>query len=117
MFYRATFFGQSSLSVVFVGEKQHEAQFYPLAGCRCMALHYSTSVLFCPIPVAYEKACGTGKTTALVIGLSPTGAYPSRFVSQATYAKYSDMCSSSYLPLAIDDPKSKNVISNLVMSL
>ena len=28
-----------------------------------------------------------------------------------------DMCSSSYLPLAVDDPKSKNVISDLVISL
>lgn len=91
-----------------------------MAGSSCMALHYKTIIetfLFCPIPIAYGKTSGTGKTTALIIGLSPTGAYPSRFVSKASCAKYADMCSSSYLPLAVDDPKSKNVISDLVISL
>ena len=60
---------------------------------------------------------GTGKTIALAVALSPIGAYPSRFVSKATYEKYADMCSSSFLPLAIDDPKSKGAISDLVISL
>lgn len=58
-----------------------------------------------------------GKTTALAIALSSTGVYPSRFVSKATYEKCADMCSSSYLPLAVNDPKSKSAISDLVISL
>ena len=91
-----------------------------LAGSSCLAMHYSTiikSLLFCPIPIAYGKASGTGKTTALSVTLSPTGAYPARFVSQASYAKYADQCSSSNLPLAIDDPKSRIAISDLVVAL
>jgi len=91
-----------------------------LADAGAMALHYKRileNFLFCPIPIAYGKASGTGKTTALAIALSPTGAYPSWFVSKATYKKYADMCSSSYLPLAVDDPKSKGAISDLVISL
>ena len=91
-----------------------------LAGAGAMALHYKRildSFLFCPIPIVYGTTSGTGKTTALAIALSPTGAYPSRFVSKATYEKYADLCSSSYLPLAVDDPKSKGAISDLVISL
>ena len=91
-----------------------------LAGAGAMALHYRRilkSFLFCPIPIAYGKVSGTGKTTALAVALSPMGAYPSRFVSKATYEKYADMCSSSFLPLGIDDPKSKGAISDLVISL
>ena len=91
-----------------------------LAGAGAMALHYKRildTFLFCPIPIAYGKTSGTGKTTALAIALSPTGAHLSRFVSKATYEKYADMCSSSYLPLAVDDPKSKSAISDLSISL
>ena len=60
-----------------------------MAGSSCMALHYKTIIetfLFCPIPIAYGKTSGSGKTTALIIGVSPTGAYPSRFVSKASCA-------------------------------
>lgn len=91
-----------------------------LAGSCCMALHYKRIIetfLFCPVPIAYGRASGMGKTTALIIGLSPTGAYPSRFVSKASYEKYADLCSGSYLPLAVDDPKSKSAISDLVVAL
>lgn len=91
-----------------------------LSGSCCMALHYKRileNFLFCPIPLAYGSASGTGKTTSLMIGLSPCGAYPSRFVSQASYQKYADLCASSYLPLGVDDPKSKKAISDLVISL
>ena len=90
-----------------------------LADAGAMALHYRRilkSFLCCPIPIAYGKVCSTGKTTALAVALSPMGAYPSRFVSKATYEKYVDMCSSSFLPQAIDDPKSKGAISDLVIS-
>lgn len=93
-----------------------------LAGAGAMALDYKRimeNFLFCPIPIAYMygKTSGRGKTTALAIALSPTGAYPFWFVSKATYEKYTDMYSSSYLPLAVDDPKSKGAISDLVISL
>ena len=86
-----------------------------LAGVCSMALHYKRILdifLFCPIPIANGKTSGTGKTTALAIGLRPTGGYPSQFVSKAMYEKYADMCSSSYLPLVVDDPKSKGAISD-----
>jgi hypothetical protein len=91
-----------------------------LSGSCCMALHYKRiieTLLFCPVPLAYGESSGTGKTTSLIIGLSPVCSYPSRFVSQSTYQKYADLCSSSYLPLGIDDPKSKTVISDLVIAL
>lgn len=91
-----------------------------VAGSCCMALHYKrilNKFLFCPVPIAYGKTSGTGKTTALCIGLSPLGVFPSRFVSKATYEKYADLCCASYLPLGIDDPKSKSAISDLVVSL
>ena len=52
-----------------------------------------------------------------MVGLSPTGAYPSRFVSKVTYQKYTHMCASSHLPLGIDDPKSKTAVSDLAISL
>ena len=90
-----------------------------LAGSCCMAMHYKEilkTLLFCPAPIDFGKTSGTGKTTALIIGLSPTGAYPSRFVSKASYEKYADLCSSSFLPLAIDDPKSKASISDLIIA-
>ena len=61
-----------------------------VAGSFAMALHYET----------------------ILVGQSPTGAYPSRFVSKASSEKYSEMCCSSYLPLAVDDPKSKSAISD-----
>ena len=38
-------------------------------------------------------------------------------VSKASYEKYADLCSSSFLPLAIDDPKSKASISDLIIAL
>ncbi len=91
-----------------------------LAGRCCMALHYKRileTFLFCPIPIAYGTTSGTGKTTSLIVGLNPTEAYPSRFISRATYQKYADLCSSSYIPLGVDDLKSKSAISDLVIAL
>ena len=65
----------------------------------------------------YGRTSGTGKETALSIGLSPTGSYPSRLVSKATYEKFADLCSSSYLLIGVNDPKPKGVISDLVIAL
>lgn len=89
-------------------------------GSCLLAFHYKKMIqtlLFCPIPIVYGANSGTGKTTALMVGLSPTGAYPTRFISEATYQKYTQMCASSYLPLGIDDPKSKTAVSDLVVAL
>ncbi len=112
------------LNELFMWAKENlHHNFFPtmlLAGSCCMALHYKKIIetfLCCPIPLAYGSSSGTGKTTALIIGLSITGAYPNRFVSKASYEKYADMCASSYLPLGVDDPKSKGAISDLVISL
>ena len=85
-----------------------------------VAVHYKTilnTFMFCPVPLAFSDSSGTGKTSSLIIGLGPTGAYPSRFVSCASYEKYSQLCATSFLPLGIDDPKSKVSISDLVISL
>ncbi len=91
-----------------------------VAGSYVMAMHYTTILkqfLFCPVPLAYGVKSGTGKTTASIIGQAPTGAYPSRFVSRASSQKYTEMCCSSYLPLAVDDPKSRSAISDLSIAL
>ncbi len=76
--------------------------------------------LFCPIPMAFGES-GTGKTTALQCGLSIVGAHPQsrpcRFYSKGTVERFTDISSHSYLPFAIDDPKSKNSISELTISL
>ena len=88
-------------------------------GACAMALHYNTVIkqyMYCPIPLLYGPP-GTGKTTALQCGLSMLGAYPQRFFSYGTKEKYVSLCSNSYLPLTIDDPRSKAVISDLVMTL
>jgi hypothetical protein len=64
--------------------------FMLLAGSCCMVLDYKqilTNFLFCPVPIAYGKTLGTDKTTALCIGLSVLGVYPSWFASKATYEK------------------------------
>uniref|UniRef100_A0A1X7TYB4 Uncharacterized protein n=1 Tax=Amphimedon queenslandica TaxID=400682 RepID=A0A1X7TYB4_AMPQE len=91
-----------------------------VVGSSAMAMHYKTilgTFLFCPVPLAFSEKSGTGRTSSIIIGLGPTGAYPSRFISHASYKKYSELCATSFLPLGIDDPKSKVSISNLVLSL
>ena len=91
-----------------------------VAGSFAMAMHYEAILkqfLFCPVPIAYGRNSGTGKTSSIIMGMGPTGAYPSRFVSRASYEKYSELCSTSYLPLGVDDPKSKTTISDLCIAL
>lgn len=97
--------------------------FYPgllVMGSSAMALHYQTIIsqfFFCPIPLAFGIACGTGKTTALRCGLSIVGAHPARFYSKESGEKYSEISSQSNLPFAIDDPKSQAAISDLSIAL
>ena len=91
-----------------------------VVGSFAMALHYRTIVqqfLFCPVPLAFGRSSGTGKTTAMRCGLALLGVHPSRLFSRATYEKYSNLCATSYLPLGVDDPKSKSTISDLTVSL
>ena len=91
-----------------------------VVGGSVMSLHYSTMVeklFFCPVPIAFSPKSGTGKTTAVKMGVGTTGGYPSRLVSKASSEKYFDLCTSSYLPLGVDDPKSKNAIGDLAVSL
>lgn len=89
-----------------------------LLASGAMALHYKTILskfLFCPIPLAFGPS-GTGKTTALKCSLGMLG-NSKRFYSKATIAKYTQLCSSSCIPLGIDDPKSQAAISDLTIAL
>lgn len=84
-----------------------------------LALHYQSvlkKLKFCPIPLAFGNSA-TGKTTALLCGLSLLGAQESRFFSKITKEKMLQMCSSSSIPLGVDDPQSKNDISRLIIDL
>ena len=88
-------------------------------GSCAMALHYHTVLgkfLFCPIPLAFGES-GTWKTAALRCELAITGVYPSRFYSRASLEKYSELCSASYLPQGIEDPKLKPAISDLTIAV
>lgn len=96
--------------------------FFPsllMVGACAMALHYVSikkELGFCPVPIAYGNP-GTGKTTSLKCGLSMLGLLPKRLWSNATKEMFSTLFSTGYMPLGIDDPKSKSMISDLVMSL
>lgn len=96
--------------------------FFPamlLVGGCTMALHYVSikkELGFCPIPIAYGNP-GTGKTTSLKCGLSMMGLIPQRLWSNATKELLVQLCCNGYMPLGIDDPKSKSSISDLVMTL
>ncbi len=84
-----------------------------------MGLHYETmleELNFCPVPLSFGSS-GTGKTTALLCGLSLIGAKESRFYSKITKEKILDLCSNSCIPLAVDDPQSKGDISRLLIDL
>jgi len=88
-------------------------------GACAMALHYVTikkELGFCPVPIAFGNP-GTGKTTSLKCGLSMMGLLPQRLWSNATKEMFLQLCCSGYMPLGIDDRKSKSTISDLVMSL
>ncbi len=65
---------------------------------------------------AYGQS-GTGKTTALLCGLSLYGACSTHFYSKITKEKVLQLWSSSGVPLRIDDPESRNVISRLIIDL
>ena len=84
-----------------------------------LALHYQkllAKLKFCPIPLAFGES-GTGKTSALLCGLSLIGAQETRFFSKLTKEKILHLCSKSNSPLGVDDPDSKNDISRVFIDL
>ena len=96
--------------------------FFPsllMIGSCAMALHYNTvkdKLGFCPVPIGFGNP-GTGKTTALKCGLAMMGLLPHRLWSNGTREMFVQLCCAGYMPLGIDDPKSKAIISELVMTL
>jgi len=84
-----------------------------------LSLHYQTmlrKLKFCPIPQAFGES-GTGKTTALMCGLSLLGIQEFRFYSKATKEKILQLLCDSGVPLGVDDPQSKSDISRLLIDL
>ena len=82
-----------------------------------LTLHYIlmlSKLKSCPLPLAFGET-GTGKTTALLCGLSLYAAQESHFFSKVTKEKVIQLCSTSCIPLGIDDPQSKNDISRLII--
>ena len=111
------------LSLMLEGLKQiMQHNYYPslmVLGACTMAFHYLTiQAKFgnCPIPIIFGLP-RTGKTTALRCGLSMMGIAESQFWSGRSKEKYLQLCCDSYLPLGIDDPRSKASISDLCMAL
>ena len=81
-----------------------------------MALHYQLLLeylRFCPVPLSFGES-GTGKTTALLCGLSFLGVV---FFSKLTHSKILDLCSCSSIPLGVDDPQSQGDFSRLLIDL
>ena len=90
-------------------------------GSCIMALHYDMflkAYYNCPIPIAFGPS-GTGKTTALLCGLATVGSSARFFTSSASNNRpfLLNMCSSSSLPIGIDDPSFQNDIDKLCIDL
>ena len=82
-------------------------------------LHYQlmlSKLKSCPVPLLFGNS-GTGKTTALLCGLALYGAHDTRFYSKVTKEKVLQLCASSSLPVAVDDPESKSQMSRLIIDL
>ena len=71
---------------------------------------------FCPIPLAFGES-GTGKTTALLCGLSLLGIQDNRFYSKVTKEKILQLLCDSGVPLGVDDPQSRSDINRLLIDL
>ena len=87
------------------------------AGVLC--LHYETMLKKwknCPIPLVFGNS-GTGKTTALLCALALYGAQDTHFYSKVTKEMVLHICSSTGIPIGVDDPQSKNEISRLMIDL
>ena len=84
-----------------------------------IALHYQKFLKkfkSCPVPLAFGES-GTGKTTALWCGLSLYGAHKNYFFSKLTKEKALQLCSTSNIPIGMDDPQSKGDINRLIIDL
>ena len=84
-----------------------------------LSLHYQSmlkKLKFFPVPLAFRDP-GTGKTTALFCSLALLGANDTRFYSKITKEKALSLCSTSSIPLGVDDPQSKGDISRLIIDL
>ena len=84
-----------------------------------LVLHYQLfqkRLTFCPVPLAFGPS-GTGKTTALRCAMGMLGVSDTRMYCSITKEKIIDLCCQSTLPVAVDDPKSRGEISNLIVAL
>jgi hypothetical protein len=84
-----------------------------------MALHYQKfieNLNSCPVLFAYGKS-GSGKTTALLCALSLLGADNIRFFRAISPAKIIQLCSTTNIPLGLDDPDTKGGFSKVIMDL
>ena len=84
-----------------------------------LTLHYQTmlkKLKFCPVPLAFGNS-GTGKTTALLCGLSLLGIHETRYYSKVTKEKMLNLVCTSGVPLGVDDPQSRSDISRLLIDL
>ncbi len=111
------------LAVLLLALKQSmKHNFFPclitMAG-SIMALHYQQFIeklKCCPILFAYGKS-GSGKTTALLSGLSLFGADNLRFFRGLSSAKVTQLCSITNIPLGLDDPDTKGGFNKAIMDL
>ena len=100
----------------------HKAQLFPsvfTVAAFFQALHYNTIMKKsknCQMPFIFG-CFGTGKTTVARHGLAFTGEIMQRLWSQGTKKEYIQLCCSGCLPLLINNPKSKQAISDLVIVL
>ena len=96
--------------------------FYPcvltMAG-TVVALHFQSFIAklkSCPITLAYGPGeSGSGKTTALHCLLSLIGADELRFFRELTLAKVLQLCSTTNILLALDDPDTKGTFSKFII--
>ena len=96
--------------------------FYPcvltMAG-TILALHFQSFIQrmkSCPITFAFGDS-GSGKTTALHCGLGLLGADDLRFFRELTPAKVMQLCSTTNVPLGVDDPDTKGNFSKILIDL
>ena len=80
-----------------------------------LSLHYQSmlkKLKFCPVPLHSGI-----QAIALFCSLALLGANDTRFYSKITKEKALSLCSTSSIPLGVDDPQSKGDISRLIIDL
>ena len=89
-------------------------------GASVLVFHYKALIdrlRYCPVPLIYSLASGTGKTTALRCSMALFGADKCNFFSKVTIQKVLQLCSKGTLPIAIDDPDSVKDVNRLIIDL